>query len=134
MPAYADSVPVPHCLLPDAGNGARSPSRALSLDSRPLGRRTITLYPAHPDGGQQFDQSAHDAASRHGPGAAANDERDDAADDGLHLLPPASWIEFVLRRQQPDYDWPTDGHEPDALGERNAGDDGQACSKERQVT
>ena len=49
-------------------------------------------------GRQHAGDAEDDAAGRHGSGAAENDDRDDAADDGLHLLPPGGRTEFVLRR------------------------------------
>ena len=132
MLADADPVSVPDCLLSDARNGAGFAARALVVDQGLVGRGPVLLV-AHLHGDQQPDQSAHDAAGRDGSSSAADDERDDAADDGVHLLPATSWIEFVLRGQQSHYDCAAGGDEPDTSGARNARDDGEAGAEEGEV-
>ena len=82
-------------------------------------------------GREHAGDAEDDAAGRHGSGAAENDDRDDAADDGLHLLPAARGLESVLCGSQRDSDRAASGDEPDVAGPRDARDDGEARAEER---
>ena len=84
-------------------------------------------------GGQHVPGAEDDAAGGHGPGAAAHDDGDDAADDGLHLLPAGGRVEPLLRPEQFDYDRPASGDESNRAGPRDAGTGGQEGEEEGQV-
>src|ERR1700676_2072895 len=132
MSAARDPDAISICILPDAQRRDGSASRAVDVDSRSFGARSV----AHSAGcNHHYDAhyAADDAAGGHGSGAAEDDEHHDAGHAGPHELEPPSRVGAVLVRRPVNRHRAAVGDESHGAGPRDARDDGEAGEEEREV-
>src|ERR1700716_1280243 len=133
MSAARDPDAVSVCLLPHAQCRDGSASRAVDVDSRSFGARSVA-HSAGCDHRYDANYAADDAAGGHGSGAAEDDEHHDAGHAGPHELESASRVGLVLVRGAVDRHRAAVGNESHGAGPRDARYDGEEGEEEREVS